>query len=76
VLCSDGLLQETNAHNQAYGLDRFKESIRSAPKQGVHELRNEILYQVEKFSGRADPLKDNTVIAIEVKDRVIKLARQ
>lgn len=76
VVSSDGLLQETNSQNQAYGLERFKESIVSAPKQGVHELRNEILYQVEKYTGRVDPLRDSTVIVVEVKDRVIKLARQ
>lgn len=76
VLCSDGIISETNSQNQMYGADRLKESICSAPKQGVHEMRNEILYQVEKFTGRVDPLRDNTVIAVEVKDRVIKLARQ
>ncbi len=76
VLCSEGLLQETNSQDQVYGIDRYKHSICSAPKQGVHELRNEILYQVEKFSGRVDPLRDSTVIVVEVKDRVIKLARQ
>lgn len=76
VICSEGLVREPNAQNQAYGLERLKESIRSAPKQGVHELRNEILYQIEKYSGRVDPMRDCTVIAVEVKDRVIKLARQ
>ncbi len=76
VLCSDGLLREINSQNQVYGLDRFKESIRSAPKQGVHELRNEIFYQIEKFTGRVDPSHDSTLVVIEVKDRVIKLARQ
>ncbi len=76
VLCSEGLTQERNSQNKVYGLENLKESISSAPKQGVHELRNEILYQLEKFSGRVDPNRDCTVLAVEVKDRVIKLARQ
>jgi sigma-B regulation protein RsbU (phosphoserine phosphatase) len=53
----------------------MREAIRMAPRQGVHELRNEILHQNEKFTGRQTPLRDQTVIAMEVKDRVIKLAK-
>ena len=40
-----------------------------------NELRNEILYQVEKFASGRDLPHDLTVVVTEVKDRVIKLAK-
>jgi sigma-B regulation protein RsbU (phosphoserine phosphatase) len=47
----------------------------SGPKRGVHELRNHMLYEVQKFSGKPDPIRDQTLVVFEVKDKVIKLAR-
>jgi hypothetical protein len=41
----------------------------------VHDLRNEILYQVERFAQGKDIPQDATVVVCEVKDRVIKLAK-
>lgn len=75
-LCTEGVTQSTNPENEIFGEERLRDTIRSAPKVGAHELRNEILYKTEKFTGRADPVRDCTVLVIEVKDRVIKLARQ
>ena len=44
-------------------------------KNGVHDLRNEILFQAQRKSKLEEPLRDQTVVVIEVKDRVIKLAK-
>ncbi len=58
----------------AWGGHRLSEAIARAPKQGVHELRNEILFANEKYTGKPDPVRDQTLIITEVKDKVIKLA--
>jgi phosphoserine phosphatase RsbU/P len=74
ILVTEGIAQAVNLEGEPYGAGRVLSSILAAPKTGVHEMRNEILYQVEKFSGKTTPLRDQTVLVVEVKDRVIKLA--
>lgn len=76
IIATEGLVKATNGQSQTWGGEALREAIRSAPQSGVHELRNEILYRNEKFSGKSDPDRDQTVVVMEVKDRVIKLARQ
>lgn len=44
-------------------------------KSGVHELRNELLFQAQRISGLEEPERDQTVIVVETKDQVIKLAK-
>jgi sigma-B regulation protein RsbU (phosphoserine phosphatase) len=75
VLCSDGLLKVQNSQGESFGLERLTQSILKAPRNGVHELRNEILYQIEKFTENSECPEDITLIVSEVKDRVLKLAR-
>jgi sigma-B regulation protein RsbU (phosphoserine phosphatase) len=52
------------------------QAIIRAPRSGVHEVRNEILFQAEQHSGKSEPVRDQTVIVTEIKDRVIKLAKK
>lgn len=75
LICSDGLLKVQNAQSESFGLERLTQSILKAPRSGVHELRNEILYQIEKFTENSEAPEDITLIVTEVKDRVLKLAR-
>lgn len=75
VVATEGLVVAQNAEGKAWNADGLREAIRMAPRQGVHELRNEILHQNEKFTGRVSPLRDQVVIVMEVKDKVIKLAK-
>ncbi len=75
VLCSEGLIQARNGKGQSWGENGLFEAMRAAPRQGVHELRNEILYRCEAFSGLSEPDRDQTVLVLEVKDKVIKLAK-
>jgi sigma-B regulation protein RsbU (phosphoserine phosphatase) len=44
-------------------------------KSSVHEIRNELLFQAARISKTPEPLRDQTVVVIDVKDRVIKLAK-
>lgn len=74
ILATEGLRGSENRDGLMWGQDGLREAIQRSPKQGVHELRNEILYSNEKFTGAAEPVRDQTVLIVEVKDRVIKLA--
>jgi sigma-B regulation protein RsbU (phosphoserine phosphatase) len=75
VIATEGVISAEDSKGQMWGSEGLREAIRMAPRQGVHELRNEILHQNEKFTGKTSPLRDQTLIVMEVKDRVIKLAK-
>lgn len=75
VLATEGLKNSQNSLGVNWGGHGLSEAISRAPKQGVHELRNEILFSNEKYTGKTEPLRDQTLIVTEVKDRVIKLAK-
>lgn len=75
ILCTEGVVKETNSEGKTWGESGLIEALRQAPRQGVHELRNEVLYRCETFSGKPEPDRDQTVIVLEVKDKVIKLAK-
>jgi sigma-B regulation protein RsbU (phosphoserine phosphatase) len=75
VLCTRGVIEATNAQGESYGMERVTRSFLTGPKRGVHELRNHILYEVHKFAQGTEPIRDQTLVVLEVKDKVIKLAK-
>lgn len=75
IICSEGVLKAQNLKGEVFGEERLFKSILGSPKGGVHELRNEIFYQIEKFAQGKDLPGDVTVVVTEVKDRVLKLAK-
>jgi sigma-B regulation protein RsbU (phosphoserine phosphatase) len=75
VIATEGVVGAESATGERWGGEGIRESMRMAPRHGVHALRNEILLQAEKFTQRATPVRDQTVIVMEVKDKVIKLAK-
>ena len=76
ILCSEGVLQAENSTFEAFGVDRLSNAIIKTARKSVHDVRNEILFQVQQFTGHEEPSRDQTVIILEVKDRVIKLAKK
>ncbi|PIS10535.1 MAG: sigmaB regulation protein RsbU, partial [Bdellovibrio sp. CG10_big_fil_rev_8_21_14_0_10_47_8] len=46
ILCTEGVWNSIS-DGESFGKDRVMQSILRAPRSGVHEVRNEILYQVE-----------------------------
>lgn len=76
VLVSEGILENKNSAGKTWMESDLIESIKSAPKKGVHELRNEILFQNQRFLGTDILDYDVTVLITEVKDTVIKLAAE
>ena len=75
ILCSEGVTHALNTKGEAFGEERLYKTILAAPRLGVHDLRNEIFYQLERFTAGRDLPQDITVVVTEVKDRVIKLAK-
>lgn len=73
ILCTNGITNSQNLEGESYSKDHLKKSILGAAKGGVHEVRNEILFQLEKFTQNSEPPRDVTALVIEVQDRVIKL---
>ncbi len=76
ILCTEGVANAEKADGEKFGRERLMKTIARAPRSGVHDIRNEILYQVEQFSQMSEPVRDQTVLVTEVKDRVIKLAKK
>lgn len=75
ILCTRGVLETRSLQGEPFGLARLSRSIAEGAKRGVHEIRNQVLYDVQKYSSGQEPQRDHTVVVIEVKDRVIKLAK-
>jgi phosphoserine phosphatase RsbU/P len=69
ILLSDGILEVLSTDQISQCLQKL------GPSSQVHDVRNEILLQCQLVAGVDTPLRDQTVVVIEVKDRVIKLAK-
>ena len=76
ILCTEGVWSASSKSNEVFGKDRLIKTILQAQRSGVHSVRNEILYQIEKFTELSEPQRDQTVLVTEVKDKVIKLAKK
>ncbi|NCN42161.1 SpoIIE family protein phosphatase [bacterium] len=74
ILVSPGCLLAENLKGEAFGWERVSRAIKAAPSRGVHELRQNLLFEIESFSKGAELRRDLTILAVEVKDKVIKLA--
>ena len=57
------------------GVDRIIDILNKNSKASVHELRNELLFQAQQSSGLVEPIRDQTVVVINVVGQVIKLAK-
>lgn len=76
VICSEGVFETKNLKDETLEPEALQKMIKPFMRGPIHELRNEVLYQAEKFSSGTEVQRDRTVIALEVKDRVIKLAKR
>ena len=65
----------TDGLSDVLGLDQIAKILTDHNKSSVHEIRNELLFQASRIAGTTEPLRDQTVVVIDVKDRVIKLAK-
>ncbi|MEQ1723717.1 MAG: SpoIIE family protein phosphatase [Pseudobdellovibrio sp.] len=65
----------TEGITEVLGVDNIVKIMTENAKSGVHDLRNELLFQAQRKSNLEEPLRDQTVVVVEVKDRMIKLAK-
>ena len=65
----------THGLTDVLGNDRIIRIINDFSEKGVHDLRNELLFQASQVSGKETPDRDQTVVVLEAKDKVIKLAK-
>jgi sigma-B regulation protein RsbU (phosphoserine phosphatase) len=68
VLVTEGLMDVLTQ-------DEIADVIQSAKVNSVHDLRNDLLVAAQIKSGLETPVRDQTVVVIEVKDKIIKLAK-
>lgn len=65
----------TEGVSEILGAENIVKIMADNTKNDVHALRNELLFQAQKRSKLEEPLRDQTVVVVEVKNRVIKLAK-
>ena len=65
----------TEGLSEVLGSELIAKIINENAKNSVHDLRNELLFQAQRKANSEEPLRDQTVVVIEVKDRMIKLAK-
>lgn len=69
------LVVVTEGLSDVLGVETIVKIMTENAKSSVHDLRNELLFQAQRKSKLEEPLRDQTAVVIEVKDRVIKLAK-
>ena len=75
IVMSEGVFETQNLEGETISLNELLPQLKKVMRSPVHELRNEVLFQADRFASGAEAKRDRTVIALEVKDRVIKLAK-
>ncbi len=74
LILSEGVVNAKNPKGEMFGIERIYKAILQAPQTTVHEVRNEILFRVEKFTETQEVERDRTIVVLEVKDHAIKLS--
>jgi serine phosphatase RsbU (regulator of sigma subunit) len=74
ILCSPGLFKVTNPEGEFFGEERYYSILKKSAQSDVHNLRNEVFFQVQQFAKQKTLPQDLTVIVVETKERVLKLA--
>ncbi|MCY4512587.1 MAG: SpoIIE family protein phosphatase [Bdellovibrionales bacterium] len=72
ILCSPGLLQRKNSKGTSFGENNIIKAVQK--KTGALDIRQNILFQANQFAGPVKSLRDQTVLIMEVKDRILKLS--
>ena len=75
VLSSPGLVNKENSEGKIFGSQGILDSIPNKADKSVLEIRQSILIASEKFAQGKIQKKDETLLIMEVKDRILKLAK-
>lgn len=75
VLCSPGILNCQAPGGESYPISALKDSLKKESTASVHEARNRILYELDSFSQGQPSERDQSVLVMEVKSRILKLTK-
>lgn len=75
IVCSPGVTQAKNLAGEIMGADGLLKILETKKESTPHEMRNEVIFQVQRFVGSNDLPQDVTVVIVDVKDRIIRLAK-
>ncbi len=75
VLCSPGVLHGRSPGGETYPLSSLKQALQKELSSSVHEIRNKIVYELESFTQGAPLDRDQSVLVMEVKNRILKLTK-
>ena len=76
VICSPGVLERENNQGKPFGKNSIAGILKEKNNADVLHLRQRILFQTERFAKNAPSQRDQTVLALEVKSRILKLAEK
>ena len=74
ALCSPGLLHRKDSKGTSFGAENIIKSVLSRSNKGVLAVRQNILFQAHRFAGSHEAERDQTVLIMKMKNRVLKLA--
>lgn len=75
ILASPGFVNAKNPKGEVFGPDRFYRVALQNVQASIHDLRNSLFFEVKKFMSSVEPQRDQTIMVVDVQDRVIKLAK-
>ena len=74
IILSPGVFKPWTNKEKVFSLDKVKKIIKEEYAGSAHEIRNRIFYELKAFS-EGKPLKsDQSVLVMEVKHKILKLA--
>ena len=76
VICSPGVLERANNKGKAFGKEFITSILKKENDTDILNLRQKILFQAETFAENVPSYRDQTVLAMEVKSRILKLAEK
>ena len=76
ILCSPGILQCRNPGGDTYSFSALKKSLQSEKTSSVHQVRNRIIYELKSFAQGQPSENDQSVLVMEVKNYILKLAKK
>lgn len=66
VLYTDGIIEATNKSGEEYGTDRLQRVVDQYAVGGLKELQHHILADLESFTGKIEPVDDQTLLLIKL----------
>ena len=73
IVLSPGVFQTRSLKGQPYALSKIKKILKEKKDADVHEIRNQIFYDLKAFSKGQPSKRDQSVLVMEVKQRILKL---